>query len=458
MADGSAGVISRILEAFPVSTVRSDEQMLENVRSALGRGLPVPKACRPHDRLMSVAAGGPSLADTWKELQGDIVAVNGSLRYLLEKDVTPWAVGCMDPRPHMADTLEARDGVFYFIGSTCHPDVFEKLKNQTVILWHPLGMDGLGDVIGDRPGIGGGTTMGLRWLTLGHYMGFRKFHCHGLDSSFRGRATHAYPDWRDNFESQELFGFRTSLNFIQQVSDWFELKILFQTQRPEDQAEVRLLGDGLLQHCDAQHEQLLARLRAIPARNKTETINVVCVNTGNYLGRGEEYVAKLKAGIEKHYSSPLRFHVVTEGPASWWAKLQLFQPGRFPEGERCVYFDLDTLITGSLDDILSWDGPFMAIKNWWQKGQLSSGFMSWTAGEADHIWTEYEKAGCPTDDPRGDQAWIASRMPNAVYVQDMFPNQLFSFKANCLSGVPENARVVCFHGEPRPHETKLWTN
>src|SRR5689334_14144310 len=161
MTGGDAGVVSRILDAFPVRPVLADEQMLENVRSALGRGLPGPSLCLPHDGLMSIAAGGPSLSETWGELEGVTCAVNGSLRFLLEKGVTPWAVGCMDPRPHMADTLEARDGVFYFIASTCHPSVFEKLKGQQVICWHPLGMPGMMQAIAGRHGIGGGTTMGL---------------------------------------------------------------------------------------------------------------------------------------------------------------------------------------------------------------------------------------------------------------------------------------------------------
>lgn len=459
MADGiSAGVVSRILDAFPVVPVLADEQMLENVRSAVSRGLPGPAHCRPHEHVMSVAAGGPSLSDTWGELSGVICAVNGSLNFLLERDVKPWAVGCFDPRPHMADTLgDPRDDIFYFLGSTCHPSVFEKFAGKQVICWHPLGMPGMGKAIGDRVGIGGGTTMGLRWMTLGHFMGFRKFKAHGLDSSFRGKSTHAYPDWRDNFEAQEIDGYKTSLNFIQQVQDWFEMKAMFDGQPDPDKVSIELFGDGLLQHAAKKHEAELDQLRNLPRRPDSKPLNIALVATGDYLGRGEEYVRHLMTGVAKHFEGNAKVHIVREGPASWWAKLSLFEPGRFPAGERVVYFDLDTIITGDLSDLFNYDGPFMALRDWWQPGQLNSSVMSWTAGECDHIWTNWVKAGRPTDDPRGDQAWITSQMPGAVKLQDILPGQFVSFKAHCLGGVPDGVRAICFHGEPRPHQTELWT-
>lgn len=246
-----AGIISRLLQAMPVRPVGSDAVLTEHVKSALGRNLPEVKPAAPHGRIMSIAAGGPSLQDTYRDLEGVIVTANGGLSFLLEKGITPWGVGCFDPRQHMADIIERNEDVFYFLGSTCHPDLFEKLKGCKIGLWHPLGLPSLGELIGGRDGIGGGTTMGLRWLTLGHYMGFRKFHAHGLDSSYRGDRTHAYPDYRDGMACQEVFGFRTSQNFVQQVEDWFCTKDMFAALPEHDQPEITLHGDGLLQYCEA---------------------------------------------------------------------------------------------------------------------------------------------------------------------------------------------------------------
>jgi hypothetical protein len=243
-----AGVVSRILDQFPVKVCVEDDALSENVRSAMSRGLREAGPRAPHGNILSIAAGGPSLEDTWRDLTGVTVAVNGSLGFLLERGVTPWACGVFDPRPHLADIIEPHPDVFFFLGSTCHPSVFDKLAGCNIVLWHPLGIHKA--AVGAKYLIDGGSTMGLRWLTLGHFMGFRKFHCHGLDSSFRGTKTHAYPDYRDGMEQMELCGYQTSLNFIAQIRDWFEGRAVFDSLG--DGTELKLFGDGLLQHLDRE--------------------------------------------------------------------------------------------------------------------------------------------------------------------------------------------------------------
>lgn len=451
--DGGAGAAARVLAMVPPKIATPDETMLEHVRSALGRGLPLPQHCRPHSRILCVAGGGPSLQDTWQGLNGVIVTANAGLGFLLDKGIIPWACGLLDARPHIADLIEPHPDVFYFVASTCHPRVFDKLKGCKVVLWHPSGAPGIAEALpAGTPMIGGGTTMGIRWLNLGHYMGFRRFEMHGLDSSYRGDRTHAYPDSRDGKAGTiEINGYVTDNNFLTQCTDWFQMEEMFALDA--DKPVVNFHGDGLLQHMVRSRADLIANW---PRRAESKPLNVICVNAGNYLGMGDEYVRRLRAGVERHYRGKFNFHVLTDGPPSWWAKMALFEPGRF-EG-RCVYFDLDTVISGPLVDLLAYDGPFAGLRDVWQPGQMGSGVMSWTAGEADHIWRAWVDAGRPQDDPHGDQAFITQHMPTALRLQDLLPGQIVSFKAHCGQGVPEGARVICFHGRPRPHETELWNN
>lgn len=182
-------------------------------------------------------------------------------------------------------------------------------------------------------------------------------------------------------------------------------------------------------------------------------LNVVCVNQGNYLGRGEDYTGRLQANVKRHLSIPHRFEIVSyvDGAPGWWAKLALFQPGRFKG--RCLYFDLDTVPVASLDDLAKYDGPFAALSDFYNPQWLASGVMAWDAGEADAIWSEWVKAGRPMDHRRGDGGWIDDVMPHASRLQDIFPGQLVSFKAHVCSGaVTKDVRAVCFHGLPRPHQ------
>lgn len=235
---------------FALVPIHKPETLLENVRSAVSRGLPEVRECAAHDHVLSVAGGGPSLEDTWKELEGFVAAVNGSLSFLLQKGVVPQMCGVCDPSEHMADIVEAHEDVSYFVASCVHPKVFDKLKGCRVYLWHlhPIeGMDRLLDELYPKGWlqVPGGCTMGLRWVPLGYLNGFRKFHLHGLDSSFR-KTSHAYPDKQDTKEWITFDGYPTRVNFLGQVVDF--MRMLDELRAPGvEPTEIRMFGDGLLQ-------------------------------------------------------------------------------------------------------------------------------------------------------------------------------------------------------------------
>ena len=187
-------------------------------------------------------------------------------------------------------------------------------------------------------------------------------------------------------------------------------------------------------------------------------LNVICVNARDYLGRGDDYVGRLFHAVERNLpgaAQKARFRVLTEKDADhplegWWNKLAMFRPGMF-EG-RCLYFDLDTIIKAEISDIAAYDGPFIALEDFWRKGRLQSSVMAWTAGEMDHVWEAYKAANYPQFDPGGDQNWIEHMAPKARRWQTELPGRFVSLKEHLLQReVFERASVVCFHGLPRPH-------
>lgn len=136
----------------------------------------------------------------------------------------------------------------------------------------------------------------------------------------------------------------------------------------------------------------------------------------------------------------------------WWSKLALFKPGLFPEGDRIVFLDLDTVLTGRIDALCDYSGPFAILRDAFRPNGLQSSVMAWRAGECHDIWESYIAAGCPMDDADGDQAWIEKAHPNAIRLQDAFPEMFVSYKY--LIGIPATESVVFFHGKPRPHEVE----
>lgn len=242
---------------FYLSPATSAERMLDNMRSALARGLPEVTVCKPHGLTMSIAGGGPSLADTYTELTGWVCAINGSLRWVLQHDPKPdasYACGIMDAGSHIADMIVADPRVRYYVASICDPAVFDTLAGCDVRLWHvtpnsteaPEAMAALLDAHrSDWMAVGGGCTMGLRWINLGYILGFRTFNLHGLDSSFRGGSTHAYPDRADTKDRITFNGRQTRPNFLAQVYDFHG--VLNTMARRDATVRLNVFGDGLLQ-------------------------------------------------------------------------------------------------------------------------------------------------------------------------------------------------------------------
>lgn len=203
-------------------------------------------------------------------------------------------------------------------------------------------------------------------------------------------------------------------------------------------------------------------------------LSIVCIQTNNYQGCGPEYVARLRAQVRRNVKTKHRFYCVTDDAASeypgvrckpavhrgWWEKIRLFKPGMFQEG-RVVFLDLDTIIVGNIDDIVAYDGDFATLHDFWRPMGLGPAVMLWRSGFGEWIYQEWEAAGFPQDDPRGDQAWLENlnqgRMRKEVDIlQDLFPGRFVSYKSSCTEEVPAGASVVCFHGKPRPHEVGGW--
>ena len=358
---------------FHLSPAVPAERMLANMRSSIARGLPLVTPCKPHGLTLSVAGGGPSLEDTYQDLDGFICAVNGSLKFLLDKGTKEgcsYACGIMDAGEHIADLIVADPEVRYYVASVCDPKVFDKLKGCDVRLWH-ITPDSTEDAKGvkalldesygdDWFAIGGGCTMGLRWINLGYFLGFRKFKLHGLDSSFRGSSTHAYPDRADTKDRIEFAGRLTRPNFLAQVYDFIGTLNLFSGPGYENIA-ISVHGEGLLQDEWARWLDRKARI--------TRPL-FACVKAGPKYG--PEYVTRLRDGIKRNLKTEHDFVCYTDDPVpgveceplpadlpGWWSKLGLFKLAR-----PLIYFDLDVVITGDLTPIVEWDGPGI-IKDWW---------------------------------------------------------------------------------------------
>jgi hypothetical protein len=187
-----------------------------------------------------------------------------------------------------------------------------------------------------------------------------------------------------------------------------------------------------------------------------------------------DYVNALANGIRKNTTKNVEIVCLTNDPKgfnrninriiplkhnyhSWWSKIELFRPDIF-ENERVFYLDLDTVIIDNIDEILDFEFDFCALRDFYKLVNIGSGLMTWNSKEVNKIYTQFVKNAdfIKENYLEGDQQWIDQNKPKTVYFQDIFPKEIVSFKKDCLKNdnsivIPNKAKIICFHGIPRPH-------
>jgi hypothetical protein len=195
-------------------------------------------------------------------------------------------------------------------------------------------------------------------------------------------------------------------------------------------------------------------------------LSVLCV-----LKTGEEYtpewVRKLRDAVDRNLTVPHTFKCLADVDVpceriplrhswpGWWSKIELF---RVVEGPT-LYIDLDTVITGSLDYLVS-NEDFMMLRNFHVPEFVGSGVM-WFGKSFRNVydrfcekpfkWIDYHER--KRDGPYlGDQAFIWESFGRNVKQLPM--ERIKSYKFHCKEGLPKDTSIVCFHGPPKLTEVK----
>lgn len=190
---------------------------------------------------------------------------------------------------------------------------------------------------------------------------------------------------------------------------------------------------------------------------------------------GDKYtdddVLAVRFMVARHLDQPYRFRCLADREISgvdtfvpdecwpgWWSKLLLFRYA----GGQCLYLDLDTVIVGNLDRLLS-DRLSMPA-NWGQSGHggCQSSVMSWDDDyqhlgyiadrfDIDELRTP-ERGNCGAYGWRnlwGDQEFITNIVGSPG--DGVIPmRHVYSYRYHSTGGPPDDASVICFHGEPKP--------
>ena len=190
--------------------------------------------------------------------------------------------------------------------------------------------------------------------------------------------------------------------------------------------------------------------------------NVVCIKAGAKYPA--EYVNRLRSMVSRHLSSPYRFVCLTDDPygvegetipldselQGWWHKLTLFRPDPYGMKGKILFLDLDSVIVGSLDEMLM-DVKFCIIQDFIYQAKHNSSVFLLEAGALPHVWDRVNPHVMMR--MHGDQDWITRQVPHP----QLWPaSWCLSYRLQARAGYPRDAKVICFHGSPKPHECNGW--
>lgn len=198
-------------------------------------------------------------------------------------------------------------------------------------------------------------------------------------------------------------------------------------------------------------------------------MNIFCVlrNSRDY---GPDDVTLLREGIEEHLHIPHRFVCLSDVELDceriplihnwpgWFAKMELFRPDI--EGD-FLYFDLDTVILGDMSDICRVD-RLTVLSDFYRMNdpmRIGTGMMFVPEECRESIWNRWSV--CPeshrNDFKGGDQDFIRQFWWSAQRWQKVLPGQVVSYKVDVQPTgiIPSDARVMCFHGRPKPRDIDI---
>ena len=248
----------------------SQEELLANVRQNIKRPLPQLQIynLRPKNEVV-IVGGGWSTEDTIDELyelamdRKPIMAVNGAGMYLEGKHIRTDILMILDAKPeNIAFVKDEIPDCKYFLSPQCHPSLFDACEGRDLTVFHIMTFQEVEFAIlyahyGEHfKCVPGGSTVGLRAISLSHMLGFRLMHLFGFDSCYApdGRH-HSYEQkWNDDEGTADMYAelkncagtdavkkFRCSSWQAHQVEQFFAF-----LKKNGDQFKLNVHGSGLL--------------------------------------------------------------------------------------------------------------------------------------------------------------------------------------------------------------------
>ena len=169
----------------------------------------------------------------------------------------------------------------------------------------------------------------------------------------------------------------------------------------------------------------------------------------------ETWVTKLHDGFDRHLKQNFRFVLCTDRSRNLPAHIEqvrlktkkldysaCIEPYRF--GVPMILVGLDTIVTGSIDHLADYclNSDTVAVpRDPYAPERACNGVALIPEGQQ-HVWRNHRG--------ENDMDWM--RQQEHVFIDDLFPGQVQSFKGSVRNRGLGDTRICYFHGEEKPHQ------
>lgn len=229
---------------------------------------------------------------------------------------------------------------------------------------------------------------------------------------------------------------------------------------------------------------------SINSEQTSEPVNIVTLKWGELYGA--EYVNKLYNAVKDNLSLPYRFvcftddntgllpeidsfpipEIEVEPPLLYtgWRKLCLFK-NELPIKGKCLFLDLDMLITGSLDDFFNYNPDTIPIIRDWVSLGRKIFPKGPPVGNSSVFRFEANKVNFVHEQFLSEREWALANFkpPQSYLTHCIRPTMSFWPKEWCVSfkeclrptfplnyiieaKLPPTAKIIVFHGKPNPDQ------
>jgi hypothetical protein len=199
---------------------------------------------------------------------------------------------------------------------------------------------------------------------------------------------------------------------------------------------------------------------------------VVCCFTagGDYDQHYLEYIQRLADGVEANNTKGVKLHCVTimnlddipnvtrihpvkENWKGWHIKAEIFRSEVWKGYDRVLYIDLDTVITGSIDEMLSSTEEFSLLHDFYQPRNQETGMIYFNPERTQSLYEKFNKRQPAKQIKDADiiNQWMKVNKIKPTIMQNDF--KIGSYKVSLIRDQKkaDDYDIICFHGIPRPH-------